>query len=292
MALEKEIYSSLIQTGSITSDNASNNDKLMDLLATLLREYRFRGRARHVCCFAHTLNLTAKATIRQFERKKGKKKTRTDDNDDPDFDDLPLLESVIADEESDNDGNDVGEEPDDLEIPGLIDIDDNDDGEEAVRDKEEIINVFETLTVDEQEHWKAEVKPIRTALYKVSLRWCDMAITHVINFNRLVASLSRLSTPQLSFSHNGTPSSNVKRPSNSTSAHSHDSTCWNLTFDHLAAFDDLKTYVDKFTSIREHGLREFELTGEEWECIGQLVKVLQVSHGLFCCTLMLISFRS
>ena len=56
------------------------------------------------------------------------------------------------------------------------------------------------------------------------------------------------------------------------------STRWNSTFDHLAAFIDLQTYVDEFTSVRDHGLREFELNGEEWECITQLVKVLQVSY--------------
>jgi hypothetical protein len=221
VAFEKEIYSVLLQTGSIMSNNASNNDKLMEALSTLLREYGFRGWACHVHCFVHTLNLTAKATIREFERKKGKKKTCTDDNDDPDFDDLPLLESVIAADESDNDGSNMGEEPDDSEIPGLIDTDDDGDREEAVNDEEEIINVFETLTVDKRERWKAEVKPLLTALYKVSLNWCDMPITHVIHFNRLITSLSRLSTPQLSFSHNGTPSSNMKRLPNSTSTHFH-----------------------------------------------------------------------
>lgn len=54
------------------------------------------------------------------------------------------------------------------------------------------------------------------------------------------------------------------------------STRWNSTFDHLAAFVQLQDYIDKFTGIREHGLREFELTREEWDCVGQLVKLLQV----------------
>jgi len=141
----------------------------MDSLEILLREYGFRGRARRVRCFAHTLNLTAKATIGQFERKKGKKKTRKDNDCDPDYNDLPLLESVIVDEESDDECDNADEEPDQDEIPGLIDIEDDDDGaEEAVKDEEEIINVFETLTVEEQERWKVEVKPIRSALHKVS----------------------------------------------------------------------------------------------------------------------------
>jgi hypothetical protein len=54
------------------------------------------------------------------------------------------------------------------------------------------------------------------------------------------------------------------------------STRWNSTFSHLAAFLDLQGYIDKFTAVREHGLREFELTREEWDCVKQLVKVLQV----------------
>ena len=54
------------------------------------------------------------------------------------------------------------------------------------------------------------------------------------------------------------------------------STRWNSTYDHLAAVFELHDYIDWFTSIREHGLQEFELTGEEWECLKQLVKVLQV----------------
>jgi hypothetical protein len=116
------------------------------------------------------LNLTAKATIGQFERKKGKKKTRKDNDGDPDYNNLPLLESVIVNEESDDKCDNTDEEPDQDEIPGLINIEDDDDGaEEAVKDEEEIINVFETLTVEEQEHWKVEVKPIRSALHKVSL---------------------------------------------------------------------------------------------------------------------------
>jgi len=55
------------------------------------------------------------------------------------------------------------------------------------------------------------------------------------------------------------------------------STHWNLTYDHLAAFIQLEEYIDKFTGIREHGLRDFKLTKVEWDCVKHLVKVLQVS---------------
>jgi hypothetical protein len=46
-------------------------------------------------------------------------------------------------------------------------------------------------------------------------------------------------------------------------------------------FVELQDYVDKFTGIREHGLRQFELTREEWDGVKQLVKVLQVSACYF-----------
>ena len=137
----------------------------MDTLELLLREHGFRGRARRVRCFAHTLNLTAKATLRQFEKKKGKKTKRTDsDNGEtPDFDDLPLLEPIAENDDCDSES--------DSELPDLEDLaNEGDEGEEgkAEMDEEEIVNVFETLTEEEQERWKEEVKPLRSALHKVS----------------------------------------------------------------------------------------------------------------------------
>jgi len=49
----------------------------------------------------------------------------------------------------------------------------------------------------------------------------------------------------------------------------------------MAAFMELEDYIDTFTGIQEHGLQQFELTKEEWACVKQLVKVLQVSSLLF-----------
>jgi hypothetical protein len=135
----------------------------MDTLELLLGKYGFRGRARRVQCFAHTLNLTAKATLHQFEKKKGKKKNRTDGVDEiPDFDELPLLEPIDADSDNEDDDEDL---PD---LEDLTDMVDDEDEEKVVMDEEEIVNVFETLTEEEQMRWKAEVKPLRSALYKVS----------------------------------------------------------------------------------------------------------------------------
>jgi len=70
------------------------------------------------------------------------------------------------------------------------------------------------------------------------------------------------------------------------------STRWNSTYDHLVAFLELEAYINKFTGVRENGLREFELTREEWGCLKQLVKVLQVGSLLFHLTMNLSMRRS
>jgi hypothetical protein len=144
----------------------------MDTLEILLRRHGFRGRARRIRCFAHTLNLTAKATLRQFEKSKNKK--RTDNSlENPDFDDLPPLEPYDAENEDNADENET-------EMPDLEDFAEmNDEGEDEgqqAKDEEEIVNVFNTLTIAEQARWKEEVKPLRTALYKVHCRSDVLAV--------------------------------------------------------------------------------------------------------------------
>src|SRR6266567_2301250 len=54
----------------VTCDNASNNDKMVEHLATLLEG--FPGAANQTRCFAHILNLVAKSVLRQFEAPKEK----------------------------------------------------------------------------------------------------------------------------------------------------------------------------------------------------------------------------
>ena len=140
----------------------------MDTLELLLSKHGFRGRARRVRCFAHTLNLTAKATLRQFEKKKGKKKKRTDnDNSEtPDFGDLPLLEPIA--ENGDSDSESESDLPELEDLAEMTDEGDDEEEEKVEKDEEEIVNVFETLTEEEQERWKEEVKLLRSALHKVS----------------------------------------------------------------------------------------------------------------------------
>ena len=50
---------------SVTCDNASVNDKMIEELTRLLPD--FPGSANHTRCFLHILNLIAKTVIRQFD---------------------------------------------------------------------------------------------------------------------------------------------------------------------------------------------------------------------------------
>ena len=74
------------------------------------------------------MNLAAKATIHQFERKKGNWKKHKDNSEEPDFDDLPLLES-IAEEDSDDELED--DLIDEIKMPD-IEEDAEDGSDEAV----------------------------------------------------------------------------------------------------------------------------------------------------------------
>ena len=60
----------------ITCDNASNNDSMVESLATIMSH--FPGEANRARCLAHIVNLVAKIILRQFDEPR-KKKKKTDD---------------------------------------------------------------------------------------------------------------------------------------------------------------------------------------------------------------------
>ena len=50
---------------SVTCDNASCNDKMVEELVKHVTE--FPRQANHTCCFAHIINLVAKSLLKQFD---------------------------------------------------------------------------------------------------------------------------------------------------------------------------------------------------------------------------------
>src|SRR5271156_2890578 len=100
---------------SVTSDNASNNDKMIENLADRLDN--FPGAANQTRCFLHILNLTAKSVIKQFEVPK--KKLNEAGQDENDFgeavDALQALSVEIEDDEPSYFDNDEEAKDDDDE---------------------------------------------------------------------------------------------------------------------------------------------------------------------------------
>ncbi len=159
-------------------------------------------RAQQVHCFAHTLNLAAKAILHQFEKAKGKKHRSGEDSQAFDFDDLPSLAPV--DEDNDNGDNDELSDGDKTDLDDIEEMFDDESNEnQDARNEEEIDNLFKAMSMAEQELWKEQVKPLRSALQKVvvDLFW-PIFNWHVYN-NRPVELRSKWSTLQLSSFHNG-----------------------------------------------------------------------------------------
>ena len=108
----------------------------------------FLGKNAHVRCFAHTVNLTAKGVLRPFEPVKPKSGTESTE--------VPVPSNDIGLEEL---------------IAELKDIEEN--GEKERDDVEGFVEVLQEMSEEEREQWEKDVKPVRTALFKVSSNSLD-----------------------------------------------------------------------------------------------------------------------
>jgi hypothetical protein len=137
---------------SITGDNASNNDTMIEELAKLLDD--FPGPANQTRCFLHILNLVVKSIIRQFDLPKSKKTSDDADEDDPTLD--------AATKEL-------------LKLAGDIDLEERitvsasgDDSEAADDDEEGWVDEHEDMTEDDLKELAASVQPVQLLLTKVT----------------------------------------------------------------------------------------------------------------------------
>jgi hypothetical protein len=133
----------LVQVLSITCDNATSNDTMIDELEGMLED--FPGAPNWTRCFTHILNLVAKSVMKQFDlpkAKAGQALTATSQA-------LTTLAGDIETEETEM-GADMAQDSDD---------EDDEDGLTDVRDgmsDEEIAELDESL------------QPVRLVLVKVS----------------------------------------------------------------------------------------------------------------------------
>jgi hypothetical protein len=166
-----KIHTLACQILGVTCDNASNNDKMIEHIATLIDT--FPGAANQTRCFTHILNLVAKSVLRQFEAPKLKEGDVIDDaakqlaaifDELEDEDDSEVSNNNDAGGDGDGNNDDVGgdghgsDEHEDDDDDGLVD-------ERDGMSKEELASLEES------------VKPIRVVLTKVQLSNSDLKIT-------------------------------------------------------------------------------------------------------------------
>ena len=127
---------------SITCDNASNNDTMINVLKELVED--FPGPVNQTRCFAHILNLVVKSILRQFDLPNPKSGNSLDDKTVDDASkELLSLAGNVEDEEDvvsrEGEGGVDTEEPEDDNLEGwvdertLMDVEDLNELEESVK---------------------------------------------------------------------------------------------------------------------------------------------------------------
>lgn len=142
----------LSQILSITCDNASNNDTMINELARLVDD--FPGPANQTRCFLHILNLVVKSILQQFDVPTSKKTDGDEENNE--------LESIDAGRKEL------------LKLAGDIDIEEEmtagaGDEDDAIDDdnNEGWVDELEVMTEEELHDLSKSVQPVRLLLTKV-----------------------------------------------------------------------------------------------------------------------------
>ena len=154
LTLQMRIYLPLVfQLLSITCDNASNNDKMIERLSILVEN--FPGPANQTRCFMHILNLVAKSILHQFDMAKKLEG-------DPDNSDDAMRELTALAQELDlgpNGNNDDGDDG--------VDDDNDDDDDDGGGDGEELGDKDGGMSEEEAIVLEKSPVPIPLTLTKV-----------------------------------------------------------------------------------------------------------------------------
>lgn len=135
---------------SVTVDNASNNDTMVEELAELIE--MFDGEASRTQCFLHIVNLVAKSLLKQSDVPKKKADAALDE----------VEKELLALAE-------------DLEWEERITVAENGLGDEASKDDVDgLVDEVEELTAQERKDLVESITPVRLVLVKVCLFRCHV----------------------------------------------------------------------------------------------------------------------
>ena len=129
---------------SVTCDSMSNNDTMIDNLDDSLTKFLSLNRTQ---CFAHILNLVAKALLKQFN-------VKTEPATDLNVDEKSLLENAT---DIETEELTMPQEPDDDEEDAInVDIDDDDAG---------WVGEIEALTPEERIDLDESIRPVKRTFW-------------------------------------------------------------------------------------------------------------------------------
>ena len=253
----------VFQILSVTCDNASNNDTMVEHLSTLVEN--FPGAANQTRCFNHILNLVAKSILRQFEVKK---KAGNLNADSEDLDEATRALAVLTQELELDNGP--------IELPELAD--DKDEGKEddevTEDDKDGLHHERDNMSDDEVAELEECLVPIRLTLSKVSPFKLSpkQSEDNTLQLRALANAIKNSSTivlPQW-FAKLEELDLKVRMMPRDVP------TRWNSTFDMLDFAIDYRAAIDTITSNRELNLRKYELDDDEWVIAENLRDTLKV----------------
>jgi hypothetical protein len=240
---------------SITCDNVSNNDTMVDQLEGLVSN--FAGATNRTRCFVHIINLIAKTIIRQFDIPEAKEEQLVDAAmaelcalaTDMDMEDLLTWANrgYSSDEENDED--------------------DDTDGWMDERG---------ALSASDLKELEKDVWPIRKVLVKVRCQRVCQSVT--------VADVTPRQLRKMAYAMKN--SSTLILPKWFSILEEYDdlepcmmprdvSTRWNSTYDMLVFALKYRVALDFITREREMKLRQYEMDDEEWDIAQQLCDVLK-----------------
>ena len=244
------------QLRSITLDNVSVNDTMIDELADIFED--FPGKANQTRCFNHILNLTARTITKQF--------------------DVPTKRNGDNVSEAEKALNDLakGLEQEEDEVRQRMRLEEND--EEDDDNVEGWIDEQYLLTEDELDKLNESILPVRMLIVKVSISLTTLALgTNLmvsvwIQLRKLAYKIVNSSTLLLPEWKKHLAALKIEERLMPRDVR----TCWNSTFKMLEFATQHRKPLDLLCADRVNGLRDLELKPEEWRIVGQLRDVLKV----------------
>ena len=238
---------------SITANNATSNDTMMEELADLL--VHFGGETRRTWCFLHVINLVVKMLIWQFDLPKANGGMQSTDDklrklaEDVDLEDLQI--KITNGEGQDNQDN----------IEGWV-------------------NEMEFLMDNEHAELEQHLRPLHLILAKVSHCMSELKEkkTHCLRpqICKLLYKMIHSSTILLPVWMSTLKDLNIAPKHLLRDV----STCWNSTFDMLDCALRYRAGIDGITDKQKLGLSNYGLDEHKWVFLEQLHDVLKVHSGI------------